>query len=1293
MLRVRLRKNIDIHLFSKENLLNHLHLGIMPSILELQDITDLLSNNTLWVKISVPKEMKLIELREYISKLLKIPEKYILLFTYVIRDQKNIYRNILKRHEYKMHLIDEKALQEQKIFTINNYNELKPVFRNNIFIFIDFALKSPKDILGSNFKFYPENYKIYDELKNLEFQVFEKNEDFEIESSKNFEDITEKEYVIDESQQKNIYYKFDNYWKFKKHKNLSDQILNILKYEDKDYDDFKLFIVKEIINHFGEVRVKISNAFCLPVLKDSDLIIEEQLLKTIKENKTNLIKVAEAIQKDDLRNLSISIYLETTVFEPETSNLIKKLRLSYWKKEKNFYEELENKNLKDRNPSKLFEDKNHKNEIEKNLQIMYKENNYENLRSSNNRNSMIINNKNFQKTVNSNDINSNNKISSTLSINGASVSQQLQENLVLSPDSGKKKAEIKTNKANSFSSHQNNTNKDISNSDSHVINMDKETIKLNNSDIQNKTNGKSYSQMQVENQNSSSSQNVDSEKNSETERPKSFSEGDSVNNSEIQKSEINLSNHSQEKEVRDEIPESYLKMKLQNSPSENNSMQNNRDLSPGDEEKKRNYNINKKISFGSTNSNKNGRVKNYRRILGAKRLSNNDREITYQNLSSFNQKENEQTNVELKSKNIKVKESASVQQETVDLQDEEESITDEDYILFGQEESILDEFLFKIDSLSKQKIFNINNIIKEVEKNISNRQSFSKDFEYNLKESNLNSNNMNINNFPHINDILNIDENVFKSSLIREAFSKSNSDSLIFYIFPERESNLLLFNQWIPKDALYKFFDDLYNSVYIPIEFIFFNKCKELYGSKGNSKFKLRLNEDHDVIIKRVFDHLDYNINNFNLENIFFQDEIIETILFFTENKKLINLDLFLRGLTPEYLYLRPCINLDQIPNHSNSYNFMATLLNKFPLLQFMDSKDSLYKLSFQLFPSKLEYVRRLNIKDVLLYDIECNPILKIYFCFPIELRECNDYLEYIYDDVLKLFYEGIFIKNDKESEEDENIGENINDNVNTTRKQKKLFRKSNESISTEVIERKEYFKSEIKNNKLFESCQEEKQSNNDDNENRIMNSQKGFKRKLIDLDQNSNNIDNKIFNDNNSGKKEKKNSIKLENFKFMLQHQKRLFAYDMFISNDEELFRYERHSLNINYRIQPLTNEELYYLTKFEKIYVAFCRRDTTPFCDPIIISLPNETTIGEMKKVIFNKIKKIKSTKNIEYSQIKFYIYSLIDYRPHKDNLLINSKDEEKIAQFFKRGPRNVLVELLQTEAETSGKELIMG
>ncbi len=86
-------------------LLNHSNLGAMPSILELQDVTDLSSNNNFWTKISVPKDLKIIELREYISKTINIPEIYILLYTYVLRDQKNLYKNIIKRHEFKMHLI------------------------------------------------------------------------------------------------------------------------------------------------------------------------------------------------------------------------------------------------------------------------------------------------------------------------------------------------------------------------------------------------------------------------------------------------------------------------------------------------------------------------------------------------------------------------------------------------------------------------------------------------------------------------------------------------------------------------------------------------------------------------------------------------------------------------------------------------------------------------------------------------------------------------------------------------------------------------------------------------------------------------------------------------------------------------------------------------------------------------------------------------------------------------------------------------------------------------------------
>ncbi len=307
MLRIRSKKNIDIHLFSKEMLLNHSNLGAMPSILELQDVTDLLSNNNFWTKISVPKDLKIIELREYISKTINIPEKYILLYTYVLRDQKNLYKNIIKRHEFKMHLIEESAMKEQKIMNINYYNESKPTFRSHIFIFIDFALKNTKEVFQNDSENnLTENEKFV--LQKINLRVFEKNDIYEIEKDKSYEDVGETEYIIDETQQKMIYYKFDNFWKFNRLENLPNSIFDILKYNEKDYDNFRLFIMKDFVNISDDTRTKIINAFSLPVENYSDKFLTEKIIKSTVTNKINFYQLAEKIKT---RNVWILILVFT----------------------------------------------------------------------------------------------------------------------------------------------------------------------------------------------------------------------------------------------------------------------------------------------------------------------------------------------------------------------------------------------------------------------------------------------------------------------------------------------------------------------------------------------------------------------------------------------------------------------------------------------------------------------------------------------------------------------------------------------------------------------------------------------------------------------------------------------------------------------------------------------------------------------------------------------------------------------------------------------------------------------
>jgi hypothetical protein len=191
-----------------------------------------------------------------------------------------------------------------------------------------------------------------------------------------------------------------------------------------------------------------------------------------------------------------------------------------------------------------------------------------------------------------------------------------------------------------------------------------------------------------------------------------------------------------------------------------------------------------------------------------------------------------------------------------------------------------------------------------------------------------------------------------------------------------------------------------------------------------------------------------------------------------------------------------------------------------------------------------------------------------------------------------------------------------------------------------------------------------------------------------------NNDIDIDNDNENKNKNKNKYDIISLDNFKFILQHEKRAFAYDIFIKNEEELFRYESFSLDINYRLQPIITKELNIFKECDKIFVAFSRRDMTPFSDPIIISLPNDTTIKQMKYFIYKKLTKTKKFENLPFSKIKFYVYKLIDYKPQKEYLLINDKDEENIVTYFKGGGvRNVLVELIDFENENVNRGITIG
>jgi hypothetical protein len=1020
------------------------------------------------------------------------------------------------------------------------------------------------------------------------------------------------------------------------------------------------------------------------VENNHDKILTEKIIQSTFSNKINLYQIAEKIKKEEYKDLNIGIYLETTLFEPETSPFLKKQILLKRKKElkfcKNFDRKLEFKKELDSEKMDVMD-------IESDEQVKVDEKLKE--IDTKNPNDHILNECAASSKI---------KPIKPYSLTITQEKESVEENLILNHDENKSETQIKSFNKNSSVNFTENSNNRSKTSNEREIDAQGKNDEYSNDrgKVPFKEDYNSKSLSLNEHKNHSQASNLSINQNEKINK-------NSANSLVIHESDEDLSLSSRgDKYFQENFPLNSKKIK--NSPSvDNNSMINNHNSSNQDGEER--PKINKKqiskskiLCTGNSASNSNGRVKTYRKILGQKRNMNNDRDITYQNLSSINKQKNaDEDDEERNMKNVKSNSSDnknSSNSESVDAPNEEEvQYSPEDEFIMQQEASELDEYLFRIDLLTTEKLNKFSYFLNKCDEqqslidtiNITDKNSTM------LGNSNINGlkdkqNNKELDSdsSKDINHLGDNEDKYFQSSIYQYAFNKSNSDALIIYLFPEKESKLLILNNYVSKTHLTSYFDNQLNSVYIPIEFIFANKARDLYGPKGNPKFKLRLDDDIDEIMDNVIRYFNFNLVHFSLDKFFLMDEITSNILFYNERRELISLETLLSNLNKEYFVIRRTINLEQIPSNSNNYNFLASLVNKFPLLQFMDSKDALYKLTFQMSFIKLKNLGDFLVKDLILYNIDNNPIIKIYFAFPHELYECNDYLKYMNDHVLKVFYSDIYTENGDEAIDRRN---SLNNSIIERKNSDEMIIESHPNST-----QNNYFISEKDNKKINENIQISDKNSNQNNEGKIgsFNETKDNNLIVLNADENNENLAvEKILNNSNS---DKRISIKLENFKFMLQHHKRLFAYDIFINNEDELFKYEKNELNISYRIQPLRNDDLNLLKQNEKIFVAFCRRDSSAFCDPIIISLPNETRIGEMKREIFNKLKKIKATQTIEYSKIKYYIYSLIDYKPHKNNLLINSKDEEKICQFFKKGARNVLVELLQMEGDTSGKELNM-
>jgi hypothetical protein len=164
-------------------------------------------------------------------------------------------------------------------------------------------------------------------------------------------------------------------------------------------------------------------------------------------------------------------------------------------------------------------------------------------------------------------------------------------------------------------------------------------------------------------------------------------------------------------------------------------------------------------------------------------------------------------------------------------------------------------------------------------------------------------------------------------------------------------------------------------------------------------------------------------------------------------------------------------------------------------------------------------------------------------------------------------------------------------------------------------------------------------------------------------------------------------NSDYKNNFYFIIQHGLGTFAFDILVESSANLLRddYERN-LYLEYRLQIFSKEEIETFAADEriKLFVAFITKEGNSACYPIIIFIKKNSTVLETKNLIIVKMKKINQLQvygEVNLSKVKFYTYSLENYRPVKDILLINSKDEEQLIFYFKgkKGPYNILIEFL--------------
>lgn len=172
--------------------------------------------------------------------------------------------------------------------------------------------------------------------------------------------------------------------------------------------------------------------------------------------------------------------------------------------------------------------------------------------------------------------------------------------------------------------------------------------------------------------------------------------------------------------------------------------------------------------------------------------------------------------------------------------------------------------------------------------------------------------------------------------------------------------------------------------------------------------------------------------------------------------------------------------------------------------------------------------------------------------------------------------------------------------------------------------------------------------------------------------------------------------NIPLKNFYFVIQNPESFYAYEQFDNKSDYLTKYQNNNLVIEYRLQPYSDEdvELIESNTRNKIFVAFCKRDLSAACDPIIIYPHQDSTVLQTKQMLLDKMKNIEKLKNedLTLTKLKFYSYSLERYKPVKDVLLLSNKDESLMSNFWRNKTKNLLVELSSPENPDSGGSMIL-